>query len=87
MVCDWLLLTEHKNLAEVVVVAAAAVAAAVALQTEVCIDSVPEEQYRFLLGYNVLGKTFLQFHLLNCPQALHVFDHLFWIENINEHKI
>ena len=32
---------EHKNLA-VVAVAAAAAVAAVALQTEVCIDSVPE---------------------------------------------
>ena len=33
---------EHKNLAVVAVVAVAAAAAAVALQTEVCIDSVPE---------------------------------------------
>ena len=35
------LLTEHKNLAVVAAVVAAAVVAA-SLQTEVCIDSVPE---------------------------------------------
>ena len=33
---------EHKNLAVVAAVAVAAVAAVVVLQTEVCIDSVPE---------------------------------------------
>ena len=36
------LLTEHKNLAVVAAVVVAAVAVAAALQTEVCIDSVPE---------------------------------------------